>query len=70
MTMIPVSSSNLSAVGYENGILYIRFHGGQLYRYYNVPEVVYRQLMSAPHMESTLRRISGMCIGIASCNLS
>ena len=48
MNMIPVSSSNLSAVGYENGILYIRFHGGQLYCYYNVPETVYRQLMSAP----------------------
>ena len=53
MNMIPVSSSNLSAVGYENGILYIRFHGGQMYCYYNVPEVVYRQLMSAPSHGST-----------------
>jgi hypothetical protein len=48
MTMIPVSSSNLSAVGYENGILYIRFHGGSLYCYYDVPEYVYQELMSAP----------------------
>ena len=47
MTMIPVSSSDLSAVGYENGILYIRFHGGQLYCYYDVPVYVYQQLMSA-----------------------
>ena len=48
MNMIPVSSSNLSAVGYENGILYIRFHGGQMYCYYGVPEFVYEELMSAP----------------------
>lgn len=47
MNMIPVSSSNLSPVGYENGILYIRFHGGALYCYYDVPEIVYQELMSA-----------------------
>lgn len=48
MNMTPVNSSNLSAVGYENGILYIRFHGGQMYCYYGVPEFVYEELMSAP----------------------
>lgn len=48
MNMISVSSSNLSAVGYENGILYIQFHGGSLYCYYDVPEYVYQELMSAP----------------------
>ena len=48
MNMTPVSSSNLSAVGYENGILYIQFHCGSLYCYYCVPEYVYQELMSAP----------------------
>lgn len=47
MNMIPVSSSNLSAVGYENGTLYVSFHSGGLYSYANVPESVYRGLMSA-----------------------
>ena len=47
MNMIPVSSSNLSAVGYENGILYISFHSGGLYSYSGVPESVYQSLMSA-----------------------
>ena len=47
MQMIPVSSSNLSSVGYENGTLYIRFHNGSLYSYSNVPASVYQGLMSA-----------------------
>ena len=47
MNMTPVSSSNLSSVGYENGTLYIRFHNGRLYAYYNVPVSVYEALMSA-----------------------
>ena len=38
--MIPVSSSNLSAVGYDSltGTLSIEFHDGRLYEYYNVPQ--------------------------------
>ncbi|WP_347450729.1 KTSC domain-containing protein [Acetoanaerobium noterae] len=47
MNMIPVSSSNLSAVGYENGTLYVSFHSGGLYSYANVPESVHKSLMSA-----------------------
>lgn len=46
-SMIPVSSSNLAAVGYENGILYIRFNNGRLYTYSNVPEHIYQGLMNA-----------------------
>lgn len=48
MNMIPVSSSNLSSVGYENGSLYVRFHNGSLYEYTGVPESVYNSLMAAP----------------------
>lgn len=47
MQMISVDSSNLSSVGYENGNLYIRFHHGGLYCYHNVPEDIYRGLLSA-----------------------
>ncbi len=47
MIMQPVSSSNIAAIGYENGILHIRFHSGGLYEYSDVPESVYRGLMSA-----------------------
>lgn len=47
MQMIPVSSSNLSAIGYEDGTLYIRFNSGAKYWYRNVPESVYINLMNA-----------------------
>ena len=47
MDMIPVSSSDIASVGYENGTLYIRFNSGGLYKYSNVPESVYHGLMSA-----------------------
>lgn len=47
MIMQPVSSSNIAAIGYENGILHIRFNSGGLYEYSDVPESVYRGLMSA-----------------------
>lgn len=48
MKMIPVSSSDLSSVGYEDDTLYIRFNSGATYYYRNVPESVYINLMNAP----------------------
>lgn len=47
MNMVPVSSSDIRLIGYENGILHIRFHSGGLYQYTNVPQSVYDGLMSA-----------------------
>lgn len=47
--MIPVSSSNLDAVGYDekSKTLYITFHKSGTYAYDNVPESVYKGLMAA-----------------------
>ena len=47
MHMVPVSSSNLSAVGYDNGVLWIAFHSGSLYEYTGVPRHVHDELMRA-----------------------
>ena len=47
MNMIPVDSSNLSSVGYENGTLYVAFNSGGLYSYSGVPASVYSGLLSA-----------------------
>ena len=47
MQMIPVSSSNLSSVGYENGTLYIAFNSGGMHAYFDVPLSVYQGLMAA-----------------------
>lgn len=48
MERIPVSSSNLASVGYQNGILEVAFKSGSVYQYTGVPESVYEALMSAP----------------------
>ena len=47
MQMIPVISTNIRAVGYEVGNLYVAFNSGGTYRYSGVPVVVYRELMTA-----------------------
>lgn len=48
MERIPVSSSNLASVGYQDGILEVAFKSGSVYQYTGVPESVYDALMSAP----------------------
>ncbi len=47
--MIPVQSSNLAAVGYNNmtRTLTIRFNNGRTYEYYGVPGYEYENLMNA-----------------------
>lgn len=49
MHMIPVSSSNLSAVGYDghSQTLRVSFLNGMVYEYYHVPESLYQGLMTA-----------------------
>lgn len=48
MKCLLVDSSNLSAVGYESGLLRIQFHSGGIYDYSGVPESIYLGLMNAP----------------------
>jgi len=47
---VPVASSNIASVGYdkEEHILEIEFHHGAIYQYKDVPEKVYKELMSSP----------------------
>ena len=49
MQRTPVSSSNLSSVGYDarSATLEIAFNGGGVYEYNRVPESVYNGLMAA-----------------------
>lgn len=49
MNRSPVSSSNLSSVGYDEDskILEIEFNDGSVYQYSNVPQNIYEGLMSA-----------------------
>lgn len=49
MTRQRVSSSNIASIGYDavQSILEVEFLNGAVYRYYDVPEVVYNGLMAA-----------------------
>jgi hypothetical protein len=47
MEMVPVNSSNIARVGYEGGTLYIEFHTGAVYQYFDVPENIHQDLMNA-----------------------
>jgi hypothetical protein len=47
--MLPVQSSNIEAIGFndESGTLYVQFHGGSTYSYANVPAEVVQGLIGA-----------------------
>ena len=47
MRHIPINSSNLRSVGYDGSTLEIRFHSGGNYQYFDVPNTIYNELMSA-----------------------
>ena len=44
----PVGSSSLRSVGYDpdHRILLLEYEGGSVYRYYDVPENIFEELMS------------------------
>lgn len=50
IALVPVTSSNLTHVGYDatEKILYIRFVSGQVYAYAVVPPTVHAGLLAAP----------------------
>ena len=47
MIRVPVTSSNLVSLGWEDGVLEVEFRRGIVYRYEGVPEAVYRSLLFA-----------------------
>jgi len=44
---VRVSSTSLASVGYEKGVLEVRFRNGGVYRYHGVPADVHDQLLEA-----------------------
>lgn len=52
MNRFPVTSSNLSAVGYDpaSGSLEIAFKKGGVYHYFDVSRPIYEGLVSAPSL--------------------
>jgi hypothetical protein len=47
MERVAVESSALREIGYEDGVLEVRFATGRVYRYLGVPEHLYAELLRA-----------------------
>lgn len=47
MKLRKVKSSNIESVGYENENLYIQYQSGAIYKYKNVPKVIYESLIDS-----------------------
>lgn len=49
MNRVSVSSSNIASVGYDQSsqTLEVEFNSGAIYEYYDVPEFIYQELISA-----------------------
>lgn len=45
--LTPVTSSNVKAIGYDNGTLFVEFHGSGTYRYEKVPRELYDDFLAA-----------------------
>jgi hypothetical protein len=47
MQLIPVISSNVASIGYEDGIIEVHFHNGYAYRYPNCNEQLFREFLNS-----------------------
>ena len=50
MTLMPVNSSAIAAVGYDGYTLTVEFRNGHIYDHPGVPNSVYREFMNASSM--------------------
>jgi len=60
MNRTPVTSSNVASVGYDPVTMTLEgeFKNGSVYQYFDVPEVVYQELMSAASVGTYLNQNS------------
>lgn len=56
MEIHSVNSSNVARIGYEDCTLTVWFHSGGMYEYYNVPEFVFHNLLTASSVGSYLHQ--------------
>ena len=49
MDRIPVDSSNISSIGFDenSNTLEVEFHSGAVYQYFDVPLIIYQVMMEA-----------------------
>lgn len=54
MNMIPVSSSRMSSVGWDNNKMYVRFKDGAMYEYSNVSEPEFKSFINSSSLGKEL----------------
>ena len=65
MLRLPVTSSNIKSVGYDPKIftLEVQFTDGRVYQYFNVPQLIYQNLLQAPSkgkfFASSIKKVYG-----------
>ena len=54
MLMKPVTSSQIEAIGHENGVLAVKYKSGGTYHYADVPPATFDAMIKAPSVGSFL----------------
>lgn len=52
-----VESSNIDALAYEDSHMYVRFKGGRIYQYENVPQMVFDTIREAESVGGTFHKL-------------
>jgi hypothetical protein len=62
MKRVPVSSSNIASVGYDDKThtLEVEFHSGHVYQYFDVPRTIFDGLLSAGSVGQYFNQIKGI----------
>ena len=47
MDVIPVSSSNVAAIGYQDHVIEVHFHNGYVYQYTGTTETLFHEFLTA-----------------------
>lgn len=57
-TLVPVVSSNISAIGYDQAqqVMRVKFTNGSVYDYQHVPKEVHDKIMNADSVGSTFNK--------------
>jgi hypothetical protein len=57
MNRIAIDSSHITSIGYENGILEVQYSTNDIYRYSNVSESDYLNIIMSPSVGRALRSV-------------
>jgi len=55
----PVTSSNISSIGWENGDMEVEYNSGHIYSFHEVPEAVYLQVVGAESVGREMNNLRG-----------